>query len=243
MNLVIDVGNTFSKIAVFQNDSIVDLEKVTFEELFFTVQKKIEKFPIKASILFSVNHDAEELSAFLKEKTCFVKMANDLKLPFSNNYGTPNTLGQDRIALAAQAAHSFPFQNLLIIDAGTCITYDFLDDQKKYLGGGISPGLRMRFEALHNFTAKLPVIIAEEIDFIIGSNTSESMLSGVVNGIVYEIDGFITEYSKNYKDLTVILTGGDAQFLSKRLKNGIFANSNFLLEGLNTILELNKTND
>ena len=130
--------------------------------------------------------------------------------------------------------------NTLVIDAGTCITYDMVNGYGEYLGGAISPGLHMRYEALHNQTSKLPLLTSEEPIDIIGNSTESSIHSGVVNGISAEIDGVIDQYKMRFKDLTVILTGGDAQFLSKRLKNTIFADSKFLLRGLNYLLEYNK---
>lgn len=243
MNLVIDIGNTFAKVAVFQGDLLVEMAKESSEKIFLLIEKKIQKFSIKHAIVFSVSKETQEVVSFLEQSVHVVTMSHELQLPFINSYATPNTLGQDRVALIAAAAHQYQNRNVLVIDAGTCVTYDLLTKEGCYFGGGISPGLQMRFKALHTFTAKLPVIAINEIDYIIGNTTERSILSGVINGLVYELDGFISEYSTEYKDLTVILTGGDALFLSKRFKNGIFANSNFLLQGLNVILERNKRND
>ncbi len=127
----------------------------------------------------------------------------------------------------------------MIIDAGTCITYDFITSENVYLGGAISPGIRLRYQSLNNLTENLPLLEKKAPKNLIGNSSKESIHSGVINGVLMEIDGAIQEYNKKNKDLTVILTGGDANFLSKRLKSSIFANSNFLLEGLNFILELN----
>jgi type III pantothenate kinase len=145
------------------------------------------------------------------------------------------------MALAAAAFFRQPRTNTLVIDAGSCITYDFMNDFGEYRGGGISPGLRMRYKALHTFTARLPLLHPAAPDELIGNATESSMHSGVVNGLVAEIDGIIAMYNDRYPDLTVILTGGDAQFLSERVKSSIFAHSNFLLEGLNQLLVYNKT--
>jgi type III pantothenate kinase len=163
------------------------------------------------------------------------------KIPFKNSYATPQTLGPDRMALATAAFYHNPKGNTLVIDAGTCITYDMVNDYGEYLGGAISPGLYMRYNALHEYTDKLPLLTPENILDFIGNATESSMHSGVVNGIALEIDGVIEQYRSRFRHLTVILTGGDAQFLSKRLKNTIFAHSNFLLEGLNQLLEYNKS--
>ena len=161
-------------------------------------------------------------------------------MPFKNLYKTPHTLGLDRIALVTAAVKNYPDKNVLVIDAGTSITFDFKNEHEEYLGGSISPGLQMRFKALNTFTAALPLIEPKEDAEHIGTDTEEAIQSGVIWGVVTEIDGIINWYKKNYNDLTIILTGGDMLFLSKTLKNGIFANSNFLLEGLNYLILFNK---
>jgi type III pantothenate kinase len=130
-----------------------------------------------------------------------------------------------------------------VIDAGTCVTFDFIDENNNYLGGAISPGLRLRYEALHNFTAKLPLLTLENPKHFIGNSTAESIHSGVVNGLVYEIDGFIDDFKAQNSKFIIILTGGDTEFLAKRLKNTIFANSNFLLESLNQTFQYKIKND
>ena len=145
----------------------------------------------------------------------------------------------DRIALVAAAVSKYQNQNVLIIDAGTCITFDFVNSSKNYLGGAISPGIEMRYKSLNKFTKKLPLLMREEAANLIGTSTETCIHSGVINGVISEIDSIIAKYRKKNKDLTVVLTGGDANFLSNRLKNGIFANPFFLLEGLNTILTFN----
>ena len=143
------------------------------------------------------------------------------------------------MALVSASVKHYKEQNVLIIDAGTCITYDFINSDNQYIGGSISPGIRLRYQSLNNLTASLPLLETKMPDNIVGSSTSESIHSGIINGILMEIDGVVSKYEKKIKDLTVILTGGDADFLSKRLKSSIFAHSNFLLEGLNFILEFN----
>jgi len=139
------------------------------------------------------------------------------------------------MVLAAGATLTHPNQNRLIIDAGTCITYDFVNSEDQYLGGAISPGIKIRYKSLNNYTSKLPLLsLSEEFD-IIGNSTKSAIHSGVINGVLFEIEGFISQYSLKNQDLTIILTGGDAEFLAKRLKSTIFANSNFLLESLNIL--------
>ena len=175
----------------------------------------------------------------LKKLLNLTVVSTSMSLPFKNLYETPKTLGLDRIALIAAAADQYKKENVLVIDAGTCITYDFLNSKNEYLGGAISLGLTIRYEALHNLTAKLPLLKPDDSNFFIGNSTESSIHSGVINGLVNEIDGIIQQYQSTYKDLTIILTGGDTNFLSKRLKSSIFANSNFLLEGLNHLLKIN----
>lgn len=240
MNLVIDVGNSLVKMAVFQDDKILRktaLLKTDFKNKYEEIKFS---FPdIEKTIVSNVGKTDFPGLKKLKSDKNVLFLSSELKLPFENCYGTPKTLGNDRIALMAAASKSYPLANVLVIDTGTCITFDFLNLKNQYLGGAISPGLKMRFEALHNFTSRLPLLEPDDEVQLIGNTTRSSINSGVINGVVMEIDGIIAEYSAQYQYLKVILTGGDVQFLSKRLKSSIFANSNFLLEGLNYILEIN----
>ena len=243
MNLVIDLGNTFAKIAVFQNHRVLESFKFLKSEKNKKIEKIFQKYPhIEFSILSSVLKDDDSLKKILQKHSVLYYLDHQIKLPFENKYSSPETLGKDRIALAAAAVYAYPKQNCLVIDAGTCVTYDVVNSESEYLGGGISPGLQMRFQAVHKFTEKLPLIQSDSNHLkLIGNSTKESLRSGIYFGFAAEIDGMISRYYSEFKDLTVILTGGDLLFLSKRLKNSIFANSNFLLEGLNYILEYNKT--
>ncbi|MFA5300654.1 MAG: type III pantothenate kinase, partial [Lutibacter sp.] len=168
-----------------------------------------------------------------------IELDYNTKVPFLNNYATPKTLGVDRIALVSSAFSNYPNKNVLIIDAGTCITYDFINHEGNYYGGAISPGIEMRYKALHVFTEKLPLLRPELMYQLVGDSTETSIHSGILNGVIGEIDSIVEKYRKKNTDLTVVLTGGDVNFLSNRLKNSIFANPNFLLEGLNTILTYN----
>jgi len=241
MNLIIDVGNTLVKLALFDYQ-VLQQKKSCHLYDFPEVLEEMEKaFPsIKKVIISSVgNFSREDISALKKKYSVFV-LSQKAKIPFKNEYATPKTLGVDRIALVSAAAIKFPKKNVLVIDAGSCITYDFLSDENIYLGGAISPGIKMRYEALHKFTDKLPLLKKEKPKKWIGDSTKTSMQIGVVKGLINEIEGFISLYKEEFKNLTVILTGGDADFLRDSLKNDIFADSNFLLEGLNYILEHNK---
>lgn len=242
MNLVIDIGNTLIKMAVFQEDILLK-KKITLKQDFLkTLEELVLKYPkIQFVILSSVSKTPSKWIRKLEDQFQLHILNSRLPQPFSNLYATPDTLGNDRIALVSAASKHFPGKNVLIIDAGTCITYDFKNEKDQYPGGAISPGLQMRFKAMHTFTENLPLIEAEEEVRLIGNSTKNSMQSGAVIGLTAEIQGIISEYKEEYEDLTIILTGGDAQFLCKRFKNSIFANSNFLLEGLNYILEFNKS--
>ena len=242
MNLVVDLGNTFAKIAVFQNYRVLETFKVLKEEKNKKIEKIFQEYPkIEFSILSSVLKDDDSAKKILQKHSILYYLDSNLKLPFKNRYASPQTLGKDRMALAAAAVNKYSEKNCLVIDAGTCVTYDVVNNRSEYLGGGISPGLQMRFNAVHKFTEKLPLIMADSNHLkLVGDSTEESLKSGIYFGFAAEIDGMISHYKSEFKDLTVILTGGDLLFLSKRLKNSIFANSNFLLEGLNHILEYNK---
>ncbi len=240
MNLIVDIGNSIAKLAVFQQDEI--LKKTSADKLSLNknISEIFQLYPeIKKVVVSNVSSAKWELPPNLKNEVEVIELSAETSLPFKNNYGTPKTLGNDRKALVAAAVKHYPKQNVLVIDAGTCITYDFKTAEDEYLGGGISPGLKMRFLALNNFTANLPLVEAGEGHELIGNSTSSSIISGVVNGTLMEIEGIINKYKENYTNLICIITGGDATFLSGNLKNGIFANSNFLLEGLNYILEFN----
>ncbi len=240
MNLIIDVGNTYIKLAVFVKDQLEEkwwCRKQDFSESFSQVT---EVYPgIRKCIVSSVGDFSEVHQNEIEDKFPVFVLSKDARLPFENKYATPTTLGIDRIALVSAAAVQYPDKNVLVIDAGSCITYDFLNDENEYLGGAISPGMEMRYKAMHTFTANLPLLDSEMPNNMIGDSTENSMHVGVVQGVINELEGFIYRYNENFTELTVILTGGDAHFLRDSIKNDIFANSNFLLEGLNHLLEIN----
>ncbi|MEM9078438.1 MAG: type III pantothenate kinase [Bacteroidota bacterium] len=242
MNLVIDLGNSLTKYAVFENRKLLHLETSESNLFLSKIKDVFESFPrIEYAIISSVgqleNKEKEVLALFCKVHV----LSHASKMPFKNSYATPHTLGMDRIALATAAFYQYPRKNTLVIDMGTCITYDMVNDAGEYIGGAISPGLLMRYKAMHSQTEKLPLLTPEDILDFVGNSTETCMHSGVVNGLVNELDGTIEQYGARFQDLTVILTGGDSQFFVKRLKNSIFANSKFLVEGLNCLLEYNKS--
>ena len=244
MILAVDVGNTRIKAAVFEGSTLLESFVFGKTELEKSIQNILEKYQNTTHLVVASVLDLEKQAfiAFAEAVNIHFVSHKD-SFPFVNCYETPQTLGIDRMILAAGATLQFPNQNRLVIDAGTCITYDFIDEKDNYLGGAISPGLRLRYEALHNYTAKLPLLTLENSKQFTGKSTSESIHSGVVNGLVYEIDGFIAEFKAQYSKFIIILTGGDSEFLAKRLKNTIFANSNFLLESLNQTFQYKIKND
>lgn len=241
MNLVVDVGNTLVKLAVFKDGAMV-FKKISMKKDLFKVldEAAMDAGEVKDCIVSAVGKLGKGQLKKLKELYPVHELSYKSVVPFKNKYETPQTLGVDRIALMSAAAMSYTNKNVLVIDAGSCITYDFLTSSNEYLGGGISPGINMRYNSLHKFTSRLPLLEINMPKELIGNSTASSIHSGVILGAINEINGFVDAYFKKFGDLTVILTGGDAHFLLDSLKNDIFANSNFLLEGLNHILELNK---
>ncbi len=239
MNLIIDAGNTLIKLAIFKQDKLLSTYRVKNKEAVSFFSKIRNEYTITHVIVSIVGKFTAKNKAYLEKYYSVFYLNSKTKVPFTNCYKTPNTLGKDRIALASAAAKQYPKKNVLIIDAGTCITYDFLDAKNNYLGGAIAPGIRMRYNALHQQTANLPLLETKLPENFIGNSTQMCMHVGVIYGILGEIEAVIQKYTLTYKDLTVILTGGDANFLSKQLKSSIFANPNFLLEGLNYILQYN----
>jgi type III pantothenate kinase len=244
MILTVDVGNTRIKAAVFEGDILLQHFVFVKEEIQKNIKNILKTFTNTAHLVVASvgNVEKESFLEFEKEVKVHFVSHND-RFPYVNGYETPQTLGIDRMVLAAGATLQFPGQNRLVIDAGTCVTFDFINERDEYLGGAIAPGLQLRYKSLHDFTAKLPLLSLESPKDVVGRSTTESIHSGVVNGLVYEIDGFIDEYRAICSNFIIILTGGDTEFLAKRLKNTIFANSNFLLESLNQTFQYKIKND
>ncbi|MDO4228389.1 MAG: type III pantothenate kinase [Capnocytophaga sp.] len=243
MNLIIDEGNTTIKVAVFENQKQIFFQIFTKSSFQEKILQEIDFDNITRGIVASVVENVQERFDFLTEKISQLVFVNSqTPMPFINKYATPSTLGIDRMALMAAAVSLYPNQNVLVIDAGTCITFDMITTQGEYLGGAIAPGIAMRFKAMHEFTSKLPLISEQDFDTdnFIGNSTQMCMLSGVYHNVVCEIEGVITKYRTKFENLTIILTGGNHLFLYNNIKNCIFANSFFLLEGLNAILEWQK---
>jgi len=240
MLLVIDVGNTQIKAAVFEQNTLLKKEIIAYEDWQISLKKVIKKIS-EISILVVASVGKLEKSDFLTLDSGLnvYFITRESKFPFNNLYASPTTLGIDRMILASGAVLKYPNKNRLVIDAGTCITYDFIDSNDNYLGGAISPGIRLRYESLHNYTAKLPLLKKEKPIEIVGNSTTQSIHSGVINGVSFELDGFINSVLDKNDNFIIILTGGDADFLAERLKNTIFANPNFLLESLNQTFQYN----
>ena len=242
MNLVIDIGNTLTKIAVFDKGEMVFFDKYSNPGV-ADIHNIITTYPdISAAIMGSVSGFSAEAKAYIESRIPLLVLESETSLPIRINYRTPASLGVDRIAGAVAANALYPDNNVLVIETGTCITYDLVDELGIYQGGSISPGIGLRFHALHNFTSKLPLVEPEPDTALIGTTTESSIRSGVINGIKAEVEGIILQYEGIYKNLTVIISGGNLNYFDKNLKNNIFAVPNIVLSGLNIILEFNDKN-
>lgn len=239
--LVIDFGNTLAKVAVFEHGRIVELSTTESINISQIATLK-EKFRINHCIVSSVTTIVSEIKSFLKQNFSFTELDHLTKVPIKNLYETPETLGKDRLAAVVGVFVIFPATHCLVIDAGTCITFDFLDNQGNYHGGAISPGINLRFKSLHTFTSRLPLINSKNFGGIIGKTTEESILSGVLNGTVAELNCTIQRYEEIYPGIQIVLTGGDMNFFERKLKSNIFAAPNLVLTGLNEILNFNAVN-
>jgi len=238
LNLVVDIGNSTLKVAIF--DKKLMTSKFIYTNQSLNIFSDLFKNNVIDNCLISnVSTIDKNILDFLKINSNLFSINESINLPFINLYKTKNTLGHDRIALVSAAAIDFPDQNTLIIDTGTCITYDFKNSENEYLGGGISPGIQMRFKSLNSQTSKLPLSTINLDYKLIGDDTNSSINSGVVHGVISEINGIINQYQERFKNIKIILTGGDSNFLLKKIKNTIFADQNFLLKGLNYLLEDN----
>lgn len=239
MRLCIDWGNTRVKAAVFREDTIVSDDNFSEEEALTRIMELVGQHKPGSAILASVSNHPPELKALLQEQTKLVVLNSSTSLPIMNAYQSPDTLGADRLALAVGAHHLFPAQNNLVISAGTAVTYNFIHKNKAFRGGNITPGVGLRFRALHEYTDKLPLVGTQGELLLLGYDTETSIRSGVILGLAAEADGMINFYREQYPDLNVVLTGGDAPLLAGKLKNRIFADAQLLLKGLNTILQHN----
>jgi len=241
-NLCIDCGNTRTKVGVFRGDALIFAEVYTFFGVseFVNLQKR---YSFSACIISNVAAKNEELETFIKKQLSFFIILNEnTKLPVTNLYEQPETLGKDRIAAVVGAVSMKPESDILVVDAGTAITYDFVDANATYHGGNIAPGVRMRSKALHAFTERLPQVEPAENFDLLGKTTTSALLNGVMNGIVFEINGYFETLKFKYPELSIFLTGGDANYFVSKLKSPIFAEKYLVLMGLNRILQFNVKN-
>ncbi|RYF26892.1 MAG: type III pantothenate kinase [Flavobacteriales bacterium] len=243
-NLVIDIGNTNSKLAVFNQREMVLYKRFQFID-HAKLATLIEQYAIQNATVSSVNTDASELIVFLKGLVNYVPFSTAISAGIKNSYRSLATLGLDRWAKVIAAHQLFKGKNTMMIDAGTCITYDVLNSNSEYFGGSISLGINMRFKALNHYTERLPLIAwpNEDTNIPLGDETTNAIKNGVLQGVLNEVEGFIATENKKNIDLQIIITGGDADFLNKQLKNSIFASQiiqepYLVLKGLNEVITL-----
>lgn len=236
MNIIIDQGNTNIKIYFFLNNKIV--KKIIFPisnlDLSFIIKQKINK--IIYSTVSGINHNI--LDFFSDKELLFFK--NTTSLPITNKYKS-ETIGLDRLAAVVGATDIFPNTNILSIDIGSAVTYDFINDKNEFLGGNISPGLRLRFSSLNDYTKNLPLLEPKNIDFFLGKTTNQAIIAGIQNGLLFELEAYITKLSEDYKKIKIILSGGDLNLFAKKIKYSIFAEPNLVAIGLNKILCFNNS--
>ena len=240
MNLSIDLGNTYAKTGLFEDSTLIETNwKLTYSELI----KYVQNVRPQRIMVSSVSHSEEQLRTEFSDITNEIYVLKSITpVPIKKLYDTPETLGADRVAAAVGARVLYPDKNCIVIDMGTCITYDLVGLDDNFYGGIISPGMRMRFKAMNTFTKRLPLLEPEPIPDLIGKSTTHAMQSGVMNGILSEINGFVEEYSKVLTNINVILCGGDATYFANRIKNPNFVIPELVLIGLNRILEYNVKN-
>ena len=237
MKLIVDIGNTTVKTALFIDKDLISsavLDDCTLQNILIFVGKQT----ISNTIISSVKKADSNIEQIVKYFDAHLLNENT-PLPISIDYKTPNTLGGDRIAAVVGASFLFPKQDILVFDAGTCLTIDFISKEKEYLGGRISPGIRMRYKALNEFTSSLPLCEFSESSMVLGDDTNSSIVSGVQQGILSEVREIINVYKMENKDTKIVVTGGDCFFFEKELKISIFANPFLVIGGLNEILDYN----
>ncbi len=236
--LAIDIGNTRIKAGVFEGDELIDVKAIDYASI-NELHDVAETYGVKRAIVSSVSLDAAAVVKVLRAIPAVLTVDAQTVIPFKNAYSTPETLGVDRIAAIAAACVRNPGVNSLVIDCGTCITYDFIDSTATYLGGAISPGINLRLKAMNDYTDRLPLPDFRIPETFVGNSTENALLSGVFFGVLSEIDGAIDHYRQQFGSIKTIICGGDALLFEKHLKNNIFAAPDLVLEGLNQILQIN----
>ncbi|GHB77548.1 type III pantothenate kinase [Persicitalea jodogahamensis] len=236
MNLVVDAGNTFSKVGWFEGNELRRHEsQLTFPELLDTLRS----VAVKHVIFSSVSHEVEKIREALQPNVPVLTLNSLTPLPIVRDYDTPDTLGADRIAAAVGAVEIFPEEDCLVIDMGTCITYDLVDRAGRFQGGAISPGMRMRFKAMHSFTQRLPLVEPERAAPLVGKSTRKALLSGVMNGLAAELNGLILAHRAATPECRVVLCGGDASYFTNIFQVPVSVVPELVLIGLNRILIYN----
>ena len=240
MQLILDFGNTFQKCAVFDKENMIS--DIKFEKICLNdIIDYTNSFPdIKSCILSSVMNTPEDIIDYLNRKFEFIELNSNSLIPITNKYSTPDTLGKDRLAAAVAVCKLAKGKAALSIDIGTAIKFDLVNNDREYLGGSISPGLFLRFKSLHTFTAKLPLVDYNNLHSLIGTDTQTSILSGVMNGAIAEVNTFIEMYKRQYEGILIFITGGESIYFVNHIKSEIFAVSNLVLIGLNEILLFNE---
>jgi type III pantothenate kinase len=233
----LDFGNTRLKAAVFKGDQLITT--IVLEDPLNQIRSLINEYQPEVSVLSSVIHHDPEIENLLSTSSKLIQLHHRLKLPFSIPVGKPETVGADRLAIAAAAVFLFPGSNILAIGLGSCITYNFINQAAELVGGAISPGMEMRFRSMHEFTAKLPLVVGDWNVPLIGYDTKTNLQSGVVLGIAKELDGFIDAYREKFGNFNAVLTGGDLGILEPHLKNKIFADPHLIFKGLYAISQIN----
>ena len=238
MNLIIDIGNTLTKIAITENGNVVFTNRyeVLTQDVLISI---LSEYSPEKAILSAVGKKEITLIDYLIKQLPVVELDYKTPLPITNLYKTPETLGHDRIAAVVGANYLYPSTDLLVIDSGTAITYDLINNKAEYLGGAISPGILLRYKSLNQNTANLPLLKSFENNTLIGTCTNECIESGVLNGIIGEVDYYINRVREDFPSIKVVLTGGDANFFVNKLKNSIFVVPNLVIIGLNRILDFN----
>jgi type III pantothenate kinase len=240
VDTVIDIGNTRVKIGSFEKGKLVNIASFETEPVrnFYT---HLTMPSLGNCILSSVTDVPDHVQSYIRGKSkLFIQLDPKTPLPIKNKYKSPDTLGNDRLALAAGAAYLYPEKACLVISAGTCITYNMVDKKGHFTGGAISPGLQMRFRSMHEFTAKLPLLTPPENVKATGETTAEAMQSGVVQGIAGEIERFAALAKQQYADICIVLSGGDSQYLAEQLDTEADVVPDLALFGLYEILKFNE---
>ena len=239
MNLILDFGNSLTKYFFVNDDKILErgsFPSSKFDQNILDIKSKRDTEKLIYSSVINIKR--KQLSDVFNNTMIISLKDKDLKLPFTNQY-KDETLGEDRVALVSAGLNLYPDKDLLIIDIGTCITYDLVSSNKEYIGGSISPGFNLRYSSLHDYTSNLPKLDFMPIESIIGESTEEHIHAGVFNGVIGEINYNITRHKNDLPNIEIIICGGGANFLLNKIKNVIFADQDFLAHGLNHILQIN----